>query len=79
MSSTGSMNVAKRVKMANQTAATSDYGSDKGKVASVVADHLSRFWTPEMRAAIVDGHVKKTLNLSPVAAGAVEILARKSA
>jgi hypothetical protein len=68
------MNVDKLVKMANQIAANSDYGSDKAKIAAVVADHLRRFWTPEMRAAIVEGHAKKLIDLSPMAARAVELL-----
>jgi len=69
------MNVEKLVKMANQIAANSDYGSDKEKIAAVVADHLKRFWTPEMRAAVIEGHSKKLLDLSPVAVRAVEVLA----
>ena len=69
------MNVEKLVKMANQIAANSDYGSDKEKIAAVVADHLKRFWTPEMRAAVIEGHSKKVLDLSPVAVRAVEVLA----
>ena len=77
MSATGSINVDKLAKMANQIAANSDYGSDKKKIAATVAEHLSRFWTPEMRAAIVAGHAQNRLDLSPVAAGAVELLATK--
>jgi hypothetical protein len=69
------MNVDKLVKMANQIAANSDYGPDKAKIAATVADHLTRFWTPEMRAAVVEGHSKKLLDLSPMAAQAVELLA----
>jgi len=68
------MNVEKLVKMANQIAANSDYGSDKAKIAAAVADHLTRFWTPAMRAAIIEGHSKKLLTLSPTAARAVELL-----
>ena len=69
------MDIDKLVKMANQIAANSDYGSDKEKIAAVVADHLKRFWTPEMRAAVIEGHSKKLLDLSPVAVRAVEVLA----
>ena len=69
------MDLDKLVKMANQIAANSDYGSDKSKIAATVADHLTRFWTPEMRAAIVEAHSKKLLHLSPLAARAVEMLA----
>ena len=69
------MDVEKLVKMANQIAANSDYGADKDKIAATVADHLARFWTPAMRAAIVDGHHKQLVDLSPIAARAVEKLA----
>jgi formate dehydrogenase subunit delta len=72
------MNVDKLVKMANQIAANSDYGPDKDKTAAVVADHLQRFWTPDMRAAIVAGTSRKLLDLSPVAARAVELLATRA-
>jgi formate dehydrogenase subunit delta len=68
------MDVDKLVKMANQIAANSDYGPDKDKVAAVVADHLTRFWTPAMRGAIIEGHGKKLLDLTPIAARAVEKL-----
>ena len=69
------MDVEKLVKMANQIAANSDYGPDKDKIAAVVADHLTRFWTPAMRKAIIDGHQKKLIDLTPMAAKAVEKLA----
>ena len=53
-------------------------GADKDKVAAVVADHLTRFWTPAMRTAIMDGHRKNLVDLSPVAARAVEKLVKPS-
>jgi formate dehydrogenase subunit delta len=68
------MDIEKLVRMANQIAANSDYGPDKDKLAATVADHLTRFWTPEMRAAIIEGHRRKLLDLSPLAARAVERL-----
>jgi hypothetical protein len=69
------MDVDKLVRMANQIAANSDYGSDKDKVAATVADHLTRFWTPAMRKAIIEGHRSNLVDLSPTAARAVEKLA----
>jgi formate dehydrogenase subunit delta len=72
------MDIDKLVKMANQIAANSDYGPDKDKVAAVVADHLTRFWTPAMRAAVIDGRRKNLIELSPVAARAVEKLVMPS-
>ena len=68
------MDIEKLVRMANQIAANSDYGPDKDKLAATVADHLTRFWTPEMRAAVIEGHRRKILDLSPTAARAVEKL-----
>jgi hypothetical protein len=69
------MDIEKLVRMANQIAANSDYGPDKDQLAAVVADHLTRFWTPEMRAAVIEGHKRKILDLSTLAASAVEKLA----
>ena len=68
------MDIEKLVRMANQIAANSDYGPDKDKIAATVADHLTRFWTPEMRAAIIEGHRRNLVDLSPTAARAVEKL-----
>lgn len=68
------MDLEKLAKMANQIAANSDYGPDKEQLAGTVASHLTRFWTPAMRAAIVDGHRKNLVVLSPLAARAVEKL-----
>ena len=73
------MDVDKLVRMANQIAANLDHGPDKEKVAAAAADHLKRFWSSTMRAAIVEGHCKKVLDLSPLAARAVEILAAQKA
>ena len=72
------MDVDKLVRMANQIAANMDYGPDKEKVAAAAADHLKRFWNSTMRAAVIEGHSKKLLALSPVAARAVEILAAQN-
>ncbi len=69
------MDVDKLVKMANQIAANLDYGSDKEKVVTATAEHLKRYWTPAMRALIVEGQGKKVLELSPLAARAVDKLA----
>ena len=68
------MDVEKLVRMANQIAANFDYGPDKEKVAAAVADHLTRFWTPAMRALVIEGHRKNLIDLSPIAARAVEKL-----
>jgi hypothetical protein len=71
------MDVDKLVRMANQIAANLDYGPDKEKIAAATADHLKRFWNSTMKAAVIEGHGKKLLDLSPVAARAVEMLAEQ--
>jgi hypothetical protein len=71
------MDVEKLVRMANQIAANLDYGSDKEKVAIAAADHLKRFWNSSMLSAVIDGHNRNLLDLSPVAARAVEMLAEQ--
>ncbi len=69
------MDIDKLVRMANQIAANFDYGSDQEKVAAGVADHLGRFWNSSMRTAIIEAHRKQLVELTPVAARAVEMLA----
>jgi hypothetical protein len=71
------MDIDKLVRMANQIAANLDYGPDKEKIAAATADHLKRFWNSTMKAAVIEGHGKKLLDLSPVAARAVEMLAEQ--
>jgi formate dehydrogenase subunit delta len=48
------MNTEKLVRMANQIADNFDYGSDRNRAVDGVLDHLTRFWTPEMKQAIVE-------------------------
>jgi len=71
------VDVEKLVRMANQIAANLDYGPDKEKVAVAAAGHLQRFWNSTMCAAVIEGHSKQVLGLSPLAARAVEILSAK--
>ena len=65
------MDTAKLVRMANQIAANLDYGSDKNKTVSAVADHLRRFWSPSMRSAIIAYRAGDGGGLGEVAAQAV--------
>jgi len=71
------MDVDKLVRMANQIAANFDYGADEEKVAAGAADHIGRYWTASMRAAVIEGHRQGLLELSPLAARAVELLEAK--
>ena len=72
------MNVNKLIRMANQIAANFEYGADAKKAASGVADHLRRFWTPDMRAQIVDYRGRGGTELSEIAALAVADLAAET-
>jgi formate dehydrogenase subunit delta len=65
------MQINKLVRMANQIAANFDYGPDKDKAVAGVVDHLRRFWTPDMRSAIIDYAKSDAAQLTPVAARAV--------
>jgi len=73
------MDVNKLVRMANQIADNFDYGVGDDKAADGVLDHLSRFWTPEMKAAIIEYRGRGEGGLSRIAALAVERLAEKTA
>ena len=71
------MDVEKLVRMANQIAANFEYGPDKDKAAVSVAEHLRRYWTPSMRAQIIDGYERKLVDLSDLAELAVGKLAEQ--
>jgi formate dehydrogenase subunit delta len=71
------MDVNKLVRMANQIATNFDYGQGKQQAAASVLDHLRRFWTADMKDAIVAYHREGAQSLSEVAALAVEKLAEE--
>ena len=72
------MDINKLVRMANQIAENFAYGPNKEKAADDTVDHLRRFWTPEMRALIVQYARQDDSDLSEVAALAVAKLAEES-
>jgi formate dehydrogenase subunit delta len=63
--------------MANQIAANFDYGSDRTRAIAGVLDHLTRFWTPEMKRAIVEYARSGNAGLNIVAAEAVAELGER--
>jgi formate dehydrogenase subunit delta len=67
----------KLVRMANQIADNFDYGSDKSKAVAGVLDHLVRFWTPDMKHAIVEQRQAGDIGLNGIADAAVIALADK--
>ena len=66
----------KLVRMANQIADNFNYG-DRDKSVAGVLDHLVRFWTMDMKQAIVEQHRRGPIGLNDIAADAVEALAEK--
>jgi len=66
----------KLVRMANQIADNFDYG-DRDKAVAGVLDHLVRFWTLDMKHAIVEQHRQGDIGLNEIAAAAVEALSGK--
>lgn len=71
------MKADKLVRMANQIAANFDYGGDREKTVAGIADHLSRFWTPEMRVGIIEHARSGDTGLTELAEQAVATLAQK--
>jgi len=47
------VNTRKLVKMAEDITANMSYTDDDEVVASKIADHLTRFWDPRMKQAII--------------------------
>jgi formate dehydrogenase subunit delta len=66
----------KLVRMANQIADNFSYG-DRDKAVAGVLDHLVRFWTPDMKRAIIEQHQGGDIGLNDIAAAAIEALAEK--
>ena len=69
--------VIKLVRMANQIALNFEYGADKSKTVAAVLDHLTRFWTLEMKQSIIAYARSGGDGLGEVAAEAVTQLADK--
>jgi len=67
----------KLIRMVNQIAENFDFGSNQDEAVAGVLDHLQRFWTPEMKQAIVDSQQGGDLTLNKIAAEAVKALAEK--
>jgi len=68
------VNIVKLVKMVNQIAINLDSGDHDVAVAGTV-DHLSRFWSPEMKKQIIAHLDDRSTGLNPIAEAAVRELA----
>jgi len=73
----GSDGSNKLVRMANQIADNFDYGSSQDPAVEGVLDHLTRFWTPDMKQSIVEQSRRGDIGLNEIAAAAVRALAEK--
>jgi NADH-dependant formate dehydrogenase delta subunit FdsD len=73
------MNVEKLAHMANQIAANFAHGPHAAEAVADVADHLLRFWTPEMRAELAESHARGAVELTRVAALALTTAMRPGA
>jgi len=73
------MNVDKLARMANQIAQNLHYGPNKAQAVAGTADHLLRFWTAAMRAELAEGHARGSVELTEVAALALETAAQPGA
>lgn len=65
------MNVEKLARMANQISANFPHQPNPEQAVDGVADHLLRFWTPEMRARLAEHHARGTVELAEVAGRAL--------
>lgn len=68
----------KLVRMANQIADNFDYGPSQDKAVAGVLDHLTRFWTPDMKRAIIEQQQGGDIGLNEIAAKAVRALAEQA-
>lgn len=73
------MNDLKLARMANQIAANLDYGSHEAQSVADVADHLLRFWTRDMRKELSEAHERGAVELSKIAALALDAATRPGA
>ena len=70
-------NTAKLVRMANQIAANFDYGPDRSRAVAGVLDHVTRFWTLDMKRDIIAYVRAGNTGLSETAAQAMAQLGDK--
>ena len=69
-------NVEKLVRMANQIATNFDYG-DQGKAVAGMLEHVSMYWTLDMKRAIIEYSQGSGGGLSKIAGEVVTRLADK--
>ena len=72
------MNVSKLVRMVNQIAQNFDVG-ERDKAVAAIADHLTRYWTVEMKKGIVAHLNQGTTGLSELAEAAIVELSKNEA
>lgn len=63
------------LKMLEQITANFAWDEDQDRAAAAIANHLKRFWSPDMRRMVCEALVDPSLEFSPLARRAVESLA----
>lgn len=69
------MRAERLVSMANDIGAFFDAEPDKGEAARAMVGHLTRFWDPRMRRALVTHYQQGGAGLGDLAKAAVALLA----
>jgi formate dehydrogenase subunit delta len=62
------------IRMLNQIAANFSWDDDPARAAAAVADHLRRFWSPQMREQLLRADADGALDLDPLARRALHML-----
>lgn len=66
------------VKMINQIAANIPRGADVQQTAASVANHVTRFWTPQMIRRVCEHLAAGGSDLNPLARDAVALLEKQT-
>ena len=69
------MRAERLVSMANDIGAFFNAEADKAEAAKSIATHLTRYWDPRMRRAIIAHYREGGAGLDPVVRSAIDLLA----
>jgi formate dehydrogenase subunit delta len=63
-----------QVRMANEIALQFQHWDDKEAAATAIANHIRKFWTPRMRADLLDRVATQPRSIDPLAISAAQQL-----
>ncbi|GAB3908672.1 hypothetical protein GCM10029964_108810 [Kibdelosporangium lantanae] len=66
--------VSPQVRMANDIAMQFQHWTDKDAAATAIANHIKRFWTPRMRADLLERVATEPQGIDPLAISAAQQL-----